>query len=113
MFKNYIKIAWRNLAKNKGYTIINVGGLALGMAVALIIGLWINDELSYNSYFTKKNKIAQVYQSWTMNGNTGTFRAIPLALEPALREEYGDNFKYLVMSSWQQQQYGNKFHNVE
>jgi len=46
MFKNYLKIAWRNLSKNKGYTIINVGGLAIGMAVTLIIGLWINDELS-------------------------------------------------------------------
>ena len=46
MFKNYLKIAWRNLKKNTGYTIINVGGLALGMAVTLLIGLWVIDELS-------------------------------------------------------------------
>ena len=92
MFKNYLKIAWRNLTKNKGYTIINVGGLALGMAVALIIGLWIMDELSHNSYFSNKNRIAQVFQSQTFNGETGTGPAIPRPLEMAFRESYMDNF---------------------
>jgi len=100
MFKNYLKIAWRNLKKNKGYTAINVGGLALGMAVTLIIGLWIQDELSYNDYFTKKDRIAQVFQSQTFNGNTGTGPAIPRPLEKVLRDGYDDNFKHLVMSSW-------------
>ncbi|WP_350286667.1 ABC transporter permease [uncultured Croceitalea sp.] len=105
MFKNYLKIAWRNLLKNKGYSIINIGGLALGMAVTLIIGLWIHDELTYNSYYTNKNKIAQVFQSQTFNNKTGTGPAIPLPLEPALREGYADNFKYLMMSSWTQTGY--------
>ena len=105
MFKNYLKIAWRNLWNNKGYSVINIGGLALGMAVTLIIGLWVKDELSYNSYFTNKEKIAQVFQSQTFNGNTGTGPAIPLPLEPALRETYGDNFEYLIMSSWTSDHY--------
>tara|TARA_R110002167_G_scaffold103346_41_gene267476 strand:+ start:1628 stop:4027 length:2400 start_codon:yes stop_codon:yes gene_type:complete len=105
MFKNYIKIAWRNLLKNKGYSAINIGGLALGMAVALIIGLWIQDELSNNSYFSKKEKIAQVYQSQTFNGNTGTGPAIPRPLEKALRDGYADNFKHLVMSTWNNSRY--------
>ncbi|NHF59919.1 FtsX-like permease family protein [Flavobacteriaceae bacterium TP-CH-4] len=100
MFKNYLKIAWRNLKKNMGYSAINIGGLALGMAVTLIIGLWVNDELAYNNYFKKKDKIAQVYQSQTFNGETGTGQALPRPLEKALREGYGDNFKYLVMASW-------------
>lgn len=100
MFKNYLKIAWRNLIKNKGYTVINIGGLALGMAVTLMIGLWIQDELNYNDYFTKKDRIAQVFQSQTFNGNTGTGPAIPRPLEKALRDGYNDNFKHLVMSSW-------------
>ncbi|MEB8328372.1 ABC transporter permease [Flavobacteriaceae bacterium KMM 6897] len=100
MFKNYLKMAWRNLWKNKGYTFINVGGLALGMAVTLIIGLWMQDELSHNNYFANKNKIAQVFQSQTFNGETGTGPAIPRPLEKALRDGYGDNFKYLIMSSW-------------
>lgn len=105
MLKNYLKIAWRNLSKNKGYTIINVGGLALGMAVTLIIGLWISDELSHNNYFTNKDRIARVYQSMTMNGETGTGPAIPRPLEMAIRDEYMDNFDYVVMSSWETPQY--------
>jgi len=105
MLKNYIKIAWRNLAKNKGYTIINVGGLALGMAVTLIIGLWVQDELSYNDYNTNKDKIAQIFQSQTFNGETGTGPAIPRPLEKAFRDGYMDNFEYLVMSSWTTSQY--------
>jgi len=105
MFKNYVKIAWRNLVKNKGYTIINVGGLALGMAVTLIIGLWMYDELTRDSYFENKDSIAQVFQSQTFNGRTGTGPAIPLPLEPALRDGYGDNFKHLMMASWTQDSY--------
>ena len=77
MFKNYLKIAWRNLTKNKAYTVINVGGLALGMAVTLIIGLWVRDELSHNNYFSHKDQIAQIFQSQTFNGQTGTGPAIP------------------------------------
>ncbi len=105
MLKNYLKIAWRNLTKHKGYTIINVGGLALGMAVTLIIGLWVKDELSHNDYFTNKNQIAQIYQSQTFNGQTGTGPAIPRPLEKAFRDGYMDNFKHLVMSSWNNSQY--------
>ena len=48
MFKNYFKTAWRNIIKNKTYSVINVLGLATGMAVAMIIGLWIYDEVSAN-----------------------------------------------------------------
>ena len=59
MLKNYIKIAWRNLKKNKGYSAINIGGLALGMAVTLIIGLWMEDELSYNDYFGQRDRIGR------------------------------------------------------
>ncbi len=105
MIKNYLKIAWRNLAKNKAYTIINIGGLALGMAVTLIIGLWIQDELSHDDYFENKDKIAQVMQSQTFNNLTGTGQAIPRPLEMAFREGYMDNFKHLVMSSWTNSQY--------
>ena len=105
MFKNYLKIAWRNLIKNKAYSAINIGGLALGMAVTLIIGLWVNDELTYNRYFKEQDNIAQVFQSQTFNGNIGTGPAIPRPLEMALREGYKDNFKHIVMSSWNNSQY--------
>ncbi len=105
MFKNYLKIAWRNILKNKVYSIINISGLALGMAVTLIIGLWVEDEVTYNDYFEKRDKIAQVFQSQTFNSQTGTGPSIPRPLEKALREGYADNFKHLVMSSWTFSQY--------
>lgn len=105
MFKNYLKISWRNLVKNKAYTFINVGGLALGMAVTLIIGLWVVDELGHNNYFTHKDRIAQIFQSQTFNGETGTGPAIPRPLEMALRDGYRDSFKHLAMSSWNTPQY--------
>jgi len=79
---------------------INIGGLSLGMGVALIIGLWMKDELSHNDYFTDKDRIAQVFQSQTFNGETGTGPSIPRPLEKALRDGYGDNFEYMIMSSW-------------
>ncbi|PCE66175.1 ABC transporter permease [Sediminicola luteus] len=105
MLKNHFKIAWRNLLKNKGYSLINIGGLAIGMAVALLIGLWIEDELTYNDYFKHKDQIAQIYQNQTWNGNVGTGPALPRPLEKALRNQYADNFTHIVMSSWEDTQY--------
>ncbi|BAO76513.1 putative ABC transporter permease [Winogradskyella sp. PG-2] len=86
--------------KNKVYSFINIFGLAIGMAVAIIIGLWINDELSHNDYFNNKAKMAQMFQSQTFNGNTGSGPAIPRPLEFELRQNYADYFKHIVMSSW-------------
>ena len=108
MFKNYFKIAWRNLLKNKVYSFINIFGLALGMAVTIMITLWVIDELSYNKYFKNYDKIAQVYQSQTFNGNIGTGQALPRPLEFLLRDEYGDNFKHISMSSWNNSRYLKK-----
>ncbi|MFD2826444.1 ABC transporter permease [Leeuwenhoekiella polynyae] len=100
MFKNYINIAFRNLLKHKGYSAINIFGLALGMAVTLMIGLWVADEVNFNSYFENKPRLAQVYQSQTFNGKTQTGPAIPRPLEFALRENFESKFKYLSMASW-------------
>ena len=63
MLKNHLKIAWRNLRKNKGYALINIGGLALGFAITLLIGLWIYDELSFNKEHPQYELIAQVLQN--------------------------------------------------
>ncbi len=70
MIKNYFKIAWRNLLKNKVYSFINIFGLAIGMAVTIMITLWVIDELNFNRFFENHDQIAQVYQSQTSNGNT-------------------------------------------
>ncbi|OEI79768.1 ABC transporter permease [Formosa algae] len=105
MLKNYFKIAFRNLIKNKVYSIINISGLAVGMAATIMIGLWVTDELNFNNHFKNKATIAQVFQSQTMNKETGTGPAIPRPLEFVLQQEYADNFKHIIMSSWLQPRY--------
>ncbi|MGN7786075.1 ABC transporter permease [Niabella sp. 22666] len=101
MFKNYCIIAWRNLLKNKITSFINIGGLSIGMAVTILIGLWIWDELNYDHYHTNYDRVGQVQQYETRNGNTETWPAVPLPLGNDLKNLYGNNFKYVAMASWQ------------
>ncbi len=100
MLKNYLKIAWRNLIKNKASSFINVGGLAVGMAVAMLIGLWIWDELSFDKYHQNYDRVAIVMQHEVFNGNINTGSPIPLPLDAELRKNYGSDFKHLALSSW-------------
>jgi len=105
MFKNYFKIAFRNLIKNKVYSFINISGLAIGMTATILIGLWIADELNFNNHYENKDSIAQIFQSQTINGNISTEPSIPRPLEFALRENYNANFKHIIMASWEQPRY--------
>ena len=57
MFKNYIKIAWRNLWKNKGYSMLNIFGLAIGITCAAMILLWVEDEVGYDKDFAKQDVV--------------------------------------------------------
>jgi putative ABC transport system permease protein len=101
MGANYLKIAWRNLLKNKMYSFINIGGLAVGMAVAMMIGLWVNDELSFDIYHSHYDRIAQVMQHATFNGKVGTQTANPAQMGPEIRAKYGSSFKHVVQASWE------------
>lgn len=100
MFQNYFKIGWRNLVKSKGYSAINIGGLAVGMAVAILIGLWMYDELSFNKYHNNYETVAQVMCRSSFNGESRTTPALARPLEAVIREQYGGNFKNIVMSRW-------------
>jgi len=99
MIKNYIKVAWRNLVKNKISSIINIGGLAVGMAVVILIGLWIYDELSFDRNHKNYNRIAQVIQNVTNNGEVQTWWQVPYPLADVLRKSYGSDFKSVVMTT--------------
>ncbi|HEY5747400.1 MAG TPA: FtsX-like permease family protein [Chryseolinea sp.] len=100
MLQNYLKIAFRNLFRNISYSIINIGGLGVGMAVAMLIGLWVFDEFSYNSYHPEYRRVAQVYQHQTINSRIITQEAVPFPMGGELQKVYGSDFKYIVMSSW-------------
>lgn len=100
MFKNYFKIAFRNLAKNPGYTFINIAGLATGMAVALLIGLWIWDELTVNRYHKNYDRIAQVWQHNLYNGVKQSQISNPYVMAEEIRNNFGSDFKYVIQSTW-------------
>lgn len=97
MFQNYFKIGWRNLLKNKGYSAINIGGLAAGMAVAMLIGFWIYDELSYNKYHQHYNTIGKIMRKENWGEGTEVNTAHVTGLGTLLRNEYGAHFKNVVM----------------
>src|SRR4051794_8230261 len=99
MLKNYLKTAFRTLVKNKLYSIINIAGLSSGLAVTLLIGLWISDELSFDKYHRNYDSIAQVMQNQTFSGEVSTQPTIPVPLGDELRTVYGSEFKKIVMSS--------------
>lgn len=99
MFRNNLKIAWRNITKNKSFSAINIGGLALGMMVAILIGLWGYNEVSFNSQYENRERIAQFMQNQTFNGEIETWRGQAMQLEPALRTSHADKFDYIVTST--------------
>jgi putative ABC transport system permease protein len=100
MLRNYFKIAFRNLVKNPGYTAINIGGLALGISVAMLIGLWIYDEISFNKYHKNYDRIVQVMEQQTLDGETQTGQNVAIPVGKELETYYGGHFKHVVMSSW-------------
>ena len=100
MIKNYLTIAWRNLIKNKASSLINIGGLAVGMAVAILIGLWIWDELSFDTGFANREKIARVMDNHVDNNEIQTWNSSALPLATGLRSNYGSSFKHVVRASW-------------
>ncbi|GAB3895759.1 ABC transporter permease [Spirosoma agri] len=87
MIKNYLKIAWRGLRKNKGFSFINITGLAVGMAVAMLIELWVWDELTFDRFYDNESRLYRVMLNRTANGTTTTQSNGPLPLVDALRNE--------------------------
>jgi putative ABC transport system permease protein len=88
MFKNYIKTALRTLLKNKSFTIINVLGLALGLAACLLIAFYVIDELSYDRFNTKADRIYRVNADIKFGGNSSSYAVT----QPPLASELKANF---------------------
>jgi hypothetical protein len=86
MLKMYLLTTWRNLVKDKLYSVVNILGLSIGITIALLIGLWMYDELSFDKNFTNYNRIAQVVQNVSNNGEVQTWRSVPYPLAEELRK---------------------------
>jgi predicted permease len=87
MFKNYLRITLRNLRNNKTYGFLNIFGLAIGIASAGLIFLWVESEMGYDSSFPKKDRIYAVRTNQTYSGVTRTFDDTPGPLGPAMQKE--------------------------
>jgi putative ABC transport system permease protein len=100
MITNYLKIGWRNLIKNRLSSVINILGLATGMAVVLLAGLWIWDEISFDRYFSNHSRLAQVMCNQTNDGETYTGTTVTIPVGNALQTKYGQHFKYVSLTSY-------------
>jgi predicted permease len=87
MIFNYIKIAFRTLLKNKGYTFLNIFGLAIGITCASLIFLWVEDEVSFNSSFEKQDQVYYVPTHQEYEGEWRTFNSTPGPLAEAMKSE--------------------------
>jgi putative ABC transport system permease protein len=99
MLKNYIKVAWRNLLHNKMLSFINIFGLAIGMTFAILIGMWIWYETSFDGFHVNKDRLAQVMQHTLYNNKKNTQPGSPLPLYYELKNNYPE-VKRVTRINW-------------
>ncbi|MDD2964390.1 MAG: ABC transporter permease [Bacteroidales bacterium] len=88
MFRNFVLMAWRNLRREKISTVLNITGLALGMATALLIMLWVNDELSYDKFNLNYDRIHRVVGRFELNGEKYEHPNAPPAMAEVMLKEF-------------------------
>jgi putative ABC transport system permease protein len=100
MLLNYFKTAWRSMRKSKLHSLINITGLSVGMAIVILIGLWIMDELNHDKYHSNYSTVGQVLTNQERNGEKSTMVAIAVPIANELRTKYGEDFKAVALTSW-------------
>lgn len=100
MIRNYFKIAFRNLVKNKAYSAVNISGLAVGMAVVILNGLWLWDELTFNTYHKNYDRIAKVTERGTRtdDGTRYSNVMLPYPVATELKSNYAGYFKHILIT---------------
>ncbi|MEI6050042.1 MAG: ABC transporter permease [Bacteroidota bacterium] len=89
MIRNFFKIAFWNFKRNSTYSILNISGMAIGMATAILILLWVQDEWSYDRHFENADELYRVIENQNLSaGGSSMIVPTPGALAPALKEEY-------------------------
>ena len=88
MLKNYIKIAWRNLWKNKGYSAINIIGLSIGMTAVLIIGIWIQNQFQFDNFYSNNTSLYKLWNKYEDEGKIKLQQVTSGLASPALEAEY-------------------------
>jgi len=99
MLRNYFKTAWRNIIKDKGYTTFNILGLATGMAVALLIGLWVQYQFSYDRFLPNYKQIYQAHFRFNRNGEEQSMSAVCLPLAGVMKKDIPE-VEYVAQTDW-------------
>ena len=87
MFKNYFKTTIRNFWRNKGYSFLNIAGLAIGIACAGLIFLWVEDEVNWDQYNTKNDRLYRIKENQKYDTYVATFGSTPAPMAPALLKD--------------------------
>lgn len=103
LFRSYLQIAFRSILTNKSFSAINIGGLGLAIAVVMLIGLWVKDELAFNKYHKHYDRIGQVLIKSIDNGEGFVNGTVSLPLGLALQSGYRQHFSQVVMSTGSQE----------
>jgi putative ABC transport system permease protein len=88
MIKSYLVVAWRNLQKNKAFSFLNISGLAIGMASAVLILLWVQNEISYDQFHKNKDLIYEAWNRGQMDDKIQCWESTPQILGPTLKKDY-------------------------
>src|SRR5688572_27513137 len=94
MFANYLKTAWRNLLKNKAFSLINILGLAIGLCCFLLISMYVLDELSFDKYNEKSARIFRVHSDIRFGGSDLLLPVSPDIMGATLKKDYPEVEEY-------------------
>jgi putative ABC transport system permease protein len=100
MLKSYLKTAWRNTLRNRGYSLLNIMGLSTGMAVALLIGMWVYKEYTYDKFLPGYKQVYQVRRNFNSNGEILNFTTVSLKLADALRSQVPEMESVVESGGW-------------
>jgi putative ABC transport system permease protein len=103
MFQSYLKIAWRNIRRNKGFSLINILGLSIGMASTIFILLWVQDEMSWDRFHSNYQNIHHVMVNRNFNGETNTDNSTPFPMAAGLKQAFPQIKKSFVANYGQDQ----------
>jgi|WetSurSiteA1Bulk_404760.scaffolds.fasta_scaffold00120_21 putative ABC transport system permease protein len=98
MLKNYFITAWRNITRDKFYTLLNITGLAIGLTATIFIALYIIDELTYDKSHLNYKRIYRLESHFVINGKDDLFAATQIPLAPTLKDEYPEIEEYVRMA---------------
>lgn len=120
MLRSYLLIAWRNLGRHKGFSFLNITGLAIGMAAAILILLWIQSELRYSRNYANSDRIYEVWNRYKHEGSINCWATTPKVMGAAIQADYPEvehvarvNYSYPLLFVYKEQRITGRGHAVD